>query len=397
MLVFVRKFLVQIIILAVLAGGVTWIVTHRSEPAQQPPKRSGAGGSVPVAVADSALGDIPIVLSALGTATPLASVTVKTQIAGQLIQVAFTEGQLVHKGDFLAQIDPRPYQSQLDQDLGQLQRDQAQLRAAEIDFERYKMLVAEDSIARQQLDTQASLVQQYRGAVETDKALVSNARLNIAYCHIVAPITGRIGLRQVDQGNYVQTSDSNGLVIITQIQPITVVFTIPEDQIPTLVKRFRSGATLPVAAFDRSATTKLADGKVLTIDNQIDTTTGTVKVKAIFDNQDESLYPNQFVNVRLMLDTFEGATLVPNAAILRGAPGTFVYVVGEGNKVAVRPVKIGPASVDKTAILEGLSFGEKVVVDGTDKLRDGAIVTIPYEESAPQQPQKPRKQRDKHE
>ncbi len=387
---FVRRYLIQLIILLAIAGGITWIVIHHSEPTAQPPKRGAMGGSVPVAVAEVVKGDIPIVLSALGTATPLASVTVKTQIAGQLIQVAFTEGQLVHKGDFLAQIDPRPYQAQLEQYLGQMQRDQAQLRAAEIDLERYKMLVAEDSIARQQLDTQASLVQQYRGAVETDKALVSNARLNISYFHIVAPITGRIGLRQVDQGNYVQLSDSAGLVIITQIQPITVVFTVPEDQIPALVKQFRSGAVLQVAAYDRSATTKLADGKVLTIDNQIDTTTGTVKVKAIFDNQDESLYPNQFVNVKLMLDTLSGATLVPNAAILRGAPGTFVYVVREENKVAVRPIKAGPSSTEKTAILDGLNVGDKVVVDGTDKLRDGAIVSIPTGEA-------PKATRDKHE
>ena len=385
------RLLVQVIVVAVIAGGVGWVITHRAAPTaqQQQQQQKRGGGAIPVAVAEVAPSTVPITLTALGTVTPLASVTVKTQIAGQLTQVAYTEGQMVHKGDFLAQIDPRPYQAQLEQYLGQLNRDQAQLKAAEIDLDRYKTLVAEDSIARQQLDTQASLVMQYRGAVETDKALVANGRLNIAYCHIVAPITGRVGLRQVDQGNYVQTNDSNGLVIITQVQPITVVFTIPEDSIPELIKRYRSGAVLPVTAFDRSATAKLAEGKVLTVDNQIDSATGTVKVKALFENQDEALFPNQFVNVKLNLNTLENVPTVPSAAVLRGAPGTFVYVVGDGNTVAVRPVKVGPTAQNKTAILDGLNPGDRVVVDGTDKLRDGASISIPTAENG--------QKRDKHE
>ncbi len=386
--VFSRKLLVQLIVITLLAAGVAWIVLHSSQPNKAPPMRGA--GPVPVGTAVAAHSDLPVIISALGTVTPLATVTVKTQIAGQLTQVAFTEGQLVHKGDFLAQIDPRPYQAQLDQYQGQLQRDQSLLRTAELDLERYKTLVAEDSIARQQMDTQASLVQQDKGVVETDKAQVANARLNLTYCHIIAPITGRVGLRQIDQGNYVQTSDANGLVVITQIQPITVLFTIAEDQIPALVKRYRSGATLAVATFDRSGQTKLADGKVLTIDNQIDTATGTVKVKAVFDNQDESLYPNQFVNVQVNLDTISNAVAIPTAALLRGAPGTYVYLVKADNTVTVRPVKIGPATSDKIAILDGLAEGDTVVVDGTDKLREGAAITIPSPTGQGQDPGQPK-------
>lgn len=390
------KSFVWIIVLALLGSGVFWIVTHHSDAPQSQQRRLGP---VSVGTADVVSGDVPITLNALGTVTPLATVTVKTQIAGQLQQVAFTEGQNVRKGDFLAQIDPRPYQAQLEQYQGQLVRDIALLKDAELDLKRYKTLVAEDSIASQQLDTQIALVDQDRGTVETDKALVNNARLNLAYCHIVSPVTGRVGLRQVDQGNYVQTSDANGLVVITQLQPITVVFNVPEDAIPDLVKRFHAGAPLQVTAFDRSASTKLAEGKVLTIDNQIDTATGTVKVKAIFDNQDESLFPNQFVNIDLRLDTIKGATVVPNAAILRGTPGTFVYVLKDDNKVAVRLVKIGSTDQTMTAVTQGLEIGDKVVIDGTDKLRDGATVFVPGTTSGDltQQPPKEHKKRDHHE
>jgi len=377
-----RKFLVQIAALLIVAGGVAWIVTHHAQTDAAKAKRGS--GPVTVAVAAAKRDEMPVTLNGLGTVTPLATVTVKTQIAGQLTQVAFTEGQMVKKGDFLAQIDPRPYQALLEQYQGQLLRDQALLKNAEVDLERYKTLVAEDSIARQQLDTQSFLVQQDRGVVESDKATVNNARLNIAYCHIVSPITGRVGLRQVDQGNYVQTSDANGLVVITQMQPITVVFTIPEDQIPAFMKRYHAGAVLPVSAFDRSASVKLADGKVLTVDNEIDTATGTVKVKAVFDNQDESLYPNQFVNIKVNLDSVGNVVTIPASALLRGAPGTFVYVVKDDNTVAVRVVKTGPSSPDKVAILEGLAEGERVVVDGSDKLRDGASVLIP--DQAPPNP-----------
>ena len=371
----VLRYLVIAGILAGIGGGVYWILFHHSDSAG-PPGGMRRNGAVAVGVAPAVKRDVPVVLDALGTVTPLAAVTVKTQIAGQLQQVAFTEGQLVKKGDFLAQIDPRPYQAQLEQYQGQLQRDQALLSAAKVDLQRYKVLVEQDSIARQQLDTQSSLVQQYAGIVETDQAQVANARLNVAYCHITAPVTGRVGLRQVDAGNYVQLSDANGLVVITQLHPITVLFTVPEDRVPVLLKRVHSGAVLPVTAFDRAGTNVLATGKVLTVDNQIDITTGTIKVKALFANDDETLFPNQFVNIHLQLDTLADALTVPNAAILHGAPGTFVYVVQEDNKVAVRVVKTGPADALNTAIVDGLSVGERVVVDGSDKLRDGAAVTV---------------------
>ena len=390
------KSLIWIVVLALLGFGVFWIVTHHSDTQQSQPRRPGP---VSVGIADVISGDVPVTLNALGTVSPLATVTVKTQIAGQLQQVAFTEGQIVHKGDFLAQIDPRPYQAQLDQYQGQLLRDSALLKDAELDLKRYKTLVAEDSIASQQLDTQAALVDQDRGTVETDRALVNNAKLNLAYCHIIAPITGRAGLRQVDQGNYVQISDANGLVVITQLQPITVVFNVPEDSIPDLARRFHAGTPLLVTAFDRSGSTKLAEGKVLTIDNQIDTATGTVKVKAVFDNQDETLFPNQFVNINLRLDTVKGAIIVPNAAILRGTPGTFVYVLKDDNKVAVRVVKVGATDQTMTAVTQGLQIGDKVVIDGTDKLRDGSTVFIPstIADGQGQQMPKEHKKPDHHE
>ena len=373
-----RRRLTTVLILASLVGGGTaWYMLH---PATQPAAqrgRFGAGGPTPVVAATVARGDIPIALNELGTVTPLAMVTVRTQIAGQLLDVGFTEGQEVKAGDFLAQIDPRPYQRQLDQYQGQWQRDIALLADAKINLERYRTLVQQDSIARQQLDTQSSLVKQYEGAVETDKALVDTAKLNLTYCHIVAPVTGRVGLRQVDPGNYVQTNDTNGIVVITQMHPISVVFTLPEDNLPAVMKRLAGGAALPVTAYDRSQTTKLGDGVLATVDNQIDTSTGTIKLRAKFENADGLLFPNQFVNVRLLVDTLKDVVAMPTAAIQRGAPGTFVYQVKPDNTVAVQPVKLGPASGDSVAVTSGLEAGDQVVVDGADKLKEGAQVTLP--------------------
>ncbi|MDR3437609.1 MdtA/MuxA family multidrug efflux RND transporter periplasmic adaptor subunit [Telmatospirillum sp.] len=366
------------VLIAALMGTITWVsVRPPAAPPSRPGRFGASAGPMPVVAAVAEKGDISITLGALGTVIPLATVTVKTQIAGQLTDVAYREGQVVRAGDFLAQIDPRPYQLSLAQYSGQLQRDQALLRAAEVDFARYKTLLAQDSIARQTVDTQEALVQQYRGTVETDQAQVNNAKLNLVYCHIVAPVGGRVGLRQVDPGNYVQTSDTNGIVVITQMQPITVVFTLPEDNLPAVMKRLHEGATLGVAAFDRSQSTQLASGRLMTVDNQIDTTTGTIKLKAQFDNRDEALFPNQFVNTRLLVDTLKDATVIPSAAVQRGAPGTYVYVVKDDNTVTVRPIKLGPASGEKVAILSGIEIGEKVVVDGGDKLREGASVTLP--------------------
>ncbi len=376
----VRKYVTRFVILAVLAGGAGWAVLHHRPSAPQPVKRGG--GAMHVLAVQAVQGDIPIAVNALGTVTPLATVTVKTQIAGQLQEIAFTEGQLVRKGDFLAQIDPRPYQAQLDQYMGQLARDKALLAAAEIDLRRYKILVEQNSIATQQLDTQTSLVAQYKGAVETDKAQVDNAKINLVYCHITSPITGRVGLRQVDAGNYVQTSDTNGIVVITQLQPMTVVFTVPEDSIPAIMERTRSGNGLTVLTYDRNGSTKLAQGKLLTLDNQIDSTTGTVKLKAIFDNTDNVLFPNQFVNTVLQLDVLHGQITIPQAAVQRGSLGTYVYVVND-DTVSARQVKTGPASGDVISVTSGLKVGEKVVTDGLDKLRDGAKVTIDHGNDRP--------------
>jgi multidrug efflux system membrane fusion protein len=371
-----------VLLLLLLAAGLAYLLYSRQ--AAQPARTGRAATATlsPVAVAQVAKGDMPIVFTGLGTVTPLATVTVKTQINGQLTQIAFEEGQLVHKGDFLAEIDPRPYQAALDQALGTLGRDQALQRTAEVDLNRYRTLVAQDSIAKQQYDTQVELVRQYQGTVKTDQGLVDNARLNLNYCHIITPVTGRVGLRQVDQGNYVQTSDANGLVVITQVQPITVIFTLPEDNLPPVLKRLRAGASLAVTAYDRSQQTKLATGTLNTVDNQIDVTTGTVKLRAQFANDDESLFPNQFVNIQLLVDTQHDALIVPTSAIQRGAPGTFVYAVQPDSTVKVAPVKLGPTANDKVAITSGLAVGDKVVTDGADKLRDGAKVTLASEPSA---------------
>ncbi|HUA56193.1 MAG TPA: MdtA/MuxA family multidrug efflux RND transporter periplasmic adaptor subunit [Candidatus Sulfotelmatobacter sp.] len=370
-----------LLILLVIAG-VVWLVYPRHATKAAAGGRFGAAGPMPVAVATAQKGDMPIIFNALGTVTSLATVTVKTQINGQLSLVAFQEGQLVHQGDLLAVIDPRPYQAALDQAQGNLLHDQALLTNAEVDLKRYRTLVAQDSIATQQLDTQAALVRQYQGTVRADQATVDNAKLNLTYCHITSPITGRVGLRQIDQGNYVQTSDANGLVVITQVQPITVIFTLPEDNLQAVLKQLRAGATLKVTAFDRSQSTQLAVGNLMTIDNQIDVTTGTFKLRALFDNPDETLFPNQFVNVELLVNTEQNVVLVPSSAIQRGAPGTFVYAVEPDSTVKVEAVKLGASANDQVAIASGLDVGARVVVDGADKLRDGAKVTVPDPQAA---------------
>jgi len=358
----------------VLLAALSWIILR---PHTQPGRAPRVNTPMPVVTAQAQQGDMPVTINGLGTVTPLAMVTVRTQISGQLIQIGFQEGQEVNKGDFLAQIDPRPYQAALDQVQGQLLRDQAQLANARRDLARFNRLVAENSIAQQQRDTQEALVRQLEGTVATDQGLVDNAKLNLAYCRIVAPVSGRIGLRQVDAGNYVQVSDPNGIVVITQIKPISAIFSLPEDNLQAIMKRLNAGATLQVTAFDRSGVAKLATGALVTVDNQIDPTTGTVKLRAQFDNNDEVLFPNQFVNVQLLVDTLQGATLVPSAAIQRGAPGTFVYLVKPDDTVSVQAVKLGAGDGERVAVASGLAPGDKVVVDGADKLREGAKVTLP--------------------
>jgi multidrug efflux system membrane fusion protein len=300
------------------------------------------------------------------------------------MQVNFREGQVVKTGELLAQIDPRPFEVQLTQATGQLAKDQALLKNAQLDLERYRTLLSQDSISKQQVDTQESLVRQYEGTVKADQGQVDNAKLQLTYSRITAPINGVVGLRQVDPGNIVHASDTNGLVVITQLQPITVLFPIPEDNLPRVASRLKSGTPVEVEAWDRAQKTKLATGKLLTIDNQIDTTTGTIKLRAEFANDDGVLFPNQFVNVRLAAETLNDATLVPSAAVLRGSPGTFVYRVKDdttndktnGKTVTVTPVKIGPVQGETTVIESGVSPGEQVVVDGTDKLREGAKVEL---------------------
>lgn len=374
-----RHVLAWLIALIIVAGVVAWIATH----ANRKPTTTGrfTSTTIPVGTATVTKGDMPVTLSALGTVTPLATVTVKTQINGQLVDVGFTEGQMVKKGDFLAQIDPRPYQNALEQAQGQLAKDQALLRNAEVDLARYRTLVAQNSIAKQTLDTQVYLVAQDRGTVQSDQAAVDVQKLNLTYCHIVSPVSGRVGLRQVDPGNYVQTSDANGLAVITQIQPMSVIFTLPEDNLPAVLRRVHAGATLHAVAYDRSGTTKIDTGKLATIDNQIDPSTGTVKLRAIFNNQAQNLFPNQFVNIQLLVDTLKDIALVPDAAIQRGAPGTFVYVVKPDKTVAAQAVTLGPDNGTNVAITKGLSPGQIVVVDGADRLKEGAKVTIAQPEA----------------
>ena len=386
-------YLILLVVVLALAAGLGWIIFHPRPTATPSRSRFSGDGAMPIVAANVEKGDIPVVLNELGTVTPLAMVTVRTQISGQLMRVGFQEGQDVNKGDFLAEIDPRPYQAALDQFQGQLLKDQALLKNAQIDLARFQKLVEQNSIAVQQRDTQEYLVRQYEGTVKSDQAQVDNAKLNLAYCHIVAPVSGRVGLRQVDPGNYVQTSDPNGLVVLAQIKPISVIFTIPQDSLPAVAKRFAGGTKLTVTAFDRDQTTKLATGFLLTLDNQIDTSTGTVKLRAQFDNADEVLFPNQFVNVQLLVDSLHGVTIVPTAAIQRGAPGTFVYVLKPDDTVGVQVVKVGPSDGERVAILNGLAPGDKVVVDGTDKLKDGAKVSVsPADGGAkPQTPAAPAK------
>lgn len=364
--------------LAVVAGAGWYISQSGSAPPARPAAgRFAPGAAVPVGVATAAKGEIPIVLRALGTVTPLHTVNVKTQITGQLTEVYFKEGQMVKQGDLLAQVDPRPYEVALQQAIGQQQRDEALLKNAQMDLERYRKLVQQDSIARQQYDTQMSLVRQYEAALVIDQAQVDAAKLNVTYTKIVAPLTGRIGLRMVDKGNYVTMGDASSICVIIQVQPISVLFTIPEDSLPLVRQRLKTGDNLEVRVLDRSQKNELAIGRLDTTDNVIDLTTGTVKLRAIFDNADESLFPNQFVNVRLLADTVKDAIVVPVAAIQRGQPGTFVYLARADDTVEVRVVELGATDGQKVAILRGLKVGDQVVIDGVDRLRDGARIRKP--------------------
>jgi membrane fusion protein, multidrug efflux system len=376
---------------AICAGvAIAAVIVYRSVTfISQPPPRRGRfqdGGNQPVGVAVVKRGDVRLTLRALGAVTPLATVTVTTQINGYLMSVGFKEGQLVKKGQLLALIDPRPYEVALEQDRAQLARDDATLKQAQMDLERYRTLSDQQSIARQTYEDQVWTVKQDQGTVDFDKAQIKAQQLNLTYCHIVAPTDGRVGLRQVDPGNYVQTSSTTGIVVLTMLNPTTVEFAVPEDSLPQIMARAHSGAVLPVTAFDRANVTQLATGQLEAVDTQVNTTTGTVMLRANFENSDENLYPSQFVNVVMLLDTLKDALRVPVGAVQRGAPGSYVYLVDAENTVSVHPIKLGPQDGDFYAVESGLSAGDVVVTDGADRLRDGAKVTIPEKSKTPASP-----------
>src|SRR5258706_10436550 len=393
------------VVAAIAAGGYYYYSkSGDGDAASAADKASGKGGSgkagkggrrdanVPVVAVPAATMDVGVLLDGLGSVTPIATVTVRSRIEGQLMRLNFKEGQVVREGDLLAEIDPRAAQVQLATAEGTLARDQALLKNAQLDLERYRTLFKQDSIARQQLDTQDALVRQYEATLKVDHAAIDNARLQLVYARITAPLSGRIGLRQVDNGNIVRAGDANGIVVITQLQPITVIFSIPEDSLPPVMKKLQAGEKLSATAFDRAGKTQLAAGMLITADNQIDPATGTVKLKAQFANEDLSLFPNQFVNVRLLVDTKRGATVIPSAAVQRGTPGTFVYAVdAETKAVSVRRVRLGPAQGETVSIETGVAPGTLVVVDGADKLREGAVVEMVVRDNAPPKEGGPRK------
>ncbi|HKT48389.1 MAG TPA: MdtA/MuxA family multidrug efflux RND transporter periplasmic adaptor subunit [Candidatus Acidoferrales bacterium] len=377
---------IWLVVLALVGGGVWYFRSGKTEEAQSSQAAGGNGGGggrrggfnmanmvVPVVVATAQRGDLPVYYNGLGTVTAFNTVTVRSRVDGQIMRINFTEGQNVKAGDSLMEIDPRPFQVQLEQAEGQLAKDQAQQQDAQVNLDRYKLLYKEGVIPKQQLDTQNAQVGQFDGAIKSDQAAIDNAKLQITYCHITAPISGRIGLRLVDVGNIVHSSDSNGLLVITQLQPISVIFTLPQDQLPTVAAKLRNGAQLSVQAFDRDDTDEIEAGKLLTIDNQIDTTTGTFKLKATFNNEKNLLFPNQFVNVHLLVDTRKNLMIVPAAAIQRGPQGTYVYTVDNG-VAKIQTVTIAQTTGGNVGLSAGVENGDVVVIDGADKLQEGSKV-----------------------
>jgi multidrug efflux system membrane fusion protein len=377
-----RFWWVPAIALLALLSAATWRLT-KDTSATTPAAAKGAGRGqdanrpVPVSTQLASIQpDFEVLLGALGTVTSRNTVTVHARVDGELMQVAFREGQMVRAGDLLAVIDPRPYQVALDNAAATLEKDKAQLANAQVDLERYRGLIADDSIPKQQYDSQVALVQQDKALVLADQAQVDNAKLNLSFTRVASPINGRVGLRQVDLGNMVHAADTNGMVVITQVQPIDIVFPLPQERLPAVQRRIAAGAKLQVDAYDSDGKTLLGTGTLLTTDNLIDTTTGTVKLKAEFPNKDGALFPNQFVNVRLHLDKIDDALTIPSAAVQRGAPGLYAYVVKADNTVQIKALKTGPTEGDRVQILDGLAVNDRVVVDGVDKLREGAPVEV---------------------
>ena len=360
----------------VVVGGGALVLSRPWRSAAGAQARVPASPRVPVVAAAARTRDVGVYLNGLGSVTPLNMVTVKSRVDGELIGVHFQEGQIVRSKDLLAEIDPRPFQAQLTQFEGQLERDQALLDNARLDLKRFQVLVTTDAVPRQQLDTQVSLVHQLEGTVKNDQGQIEATKVQLVYCRITSPIAGRVGLRLVDPGNIVHATDTGGLVIVTQLQPITVIFTIPEDSIPTVLERLQRGVRLPVEAYDREYRRKLAEGALLTIDNQVDPTTGTVRLKAQFPNTDYRLFPSQFVNARLLIDTQRGATVVPTAAVQQSSRGSFVYVLRPDQTVGVRQVTVGVTDGDDVSIERGLAVGEQVVVEGAERLRDGSAIEL---------------------
>ena len=374
---------IWVLLLVVVLGGFWYYRgAHASSQAAGAPGSAGFPGGfpggmmqpVPVVVTTAQRGDLPVYFDGLGTVTAYNTVTVRSRVDGAIVKVNFTEGQFVHEDDPLVEIDPRPYQVALEQAQGQLAKDEAQLKDVQIDMERYKLLYKEGVIPKQQVDTQEASVGQSKGSIAADQAAIDSAKLNITYSHIIAPISGRVGLRLVDTGNIVHATDTNGLVVITQLQPISVIFTLPQDQLPQVMSKLHAGAQLSVEAWDRDDTAKITSGKLATIDNQIDVTTGTYKLKATFSNENDILFPNQFVNVHLLVDTKHNMTLVPVAAIERGPQGTYVYTAGKGNAAKIQAVTIAQTTGNLVGLASGINAGDRVVIDGQDKLQEGTII-----------------------
>lgn len=366
--------------LAVLIALIVWVIHHRlATQAKQPSFAAMMGGPLPVSIDQVSTADVPVVIDALGTVTPLATVTVRPQVTGPIVKIAFTEGQTIQKGGLLAQIDPRPYQAALDQATGQLGRDQAALSGARTDLVRYKQLLAQNSVAEQTYSDQLATVHSDEAAAEADKAAIETAWLNLSYCRITSPVTGLVGLRQVDLGNLVQANQTSGIVTVTQMQPMSVLFTVPENDLSQIFQRTQGGAKLSVQAYDRNMQHLIATGTLSSIDNQINTSTGTLQLRALFDNSHGELFPNEFVNVKLVLDTLKNQIVVPGAAVQNGPSSNFVYIVNKDHTVTMRTVTTGPTDGNNIAVMKGLTAGETVVTDGADQLKDGASVLLPGE------------------